>query len=50
MPGIDAHYGTATYVPMADGARYEVMLSRDALVARPANDRARDALGVWGGN
>lgn len=50
MPGIDAHYGTATYVPMADGARFEVMLSRDALVARPANDSARDAVGAWGRN
>jgi len=47
MPGVDAHYGTATYVPMADGARYEVMLSRDAIIARPANDRARDAIGTW---
>lgn len=46
-PGIDAHYGTATYVPMADGARYEVTLSRDALIARPANDRAREAVGNW---
>lgn len=49
-PGIDAHYGTATYVPMADGARFEVMLSRDAIIARPANDRARDAIGAWGLN
>ena len=47
-PGIDAYYGTATYVPMADGARYEVSLSRDALLARPANDRAREAVGSWG--
>ena len=47
MPGVDAHYGTATYVPMADGARYEVSLSRDALIARPANDLARDAVGRW---
>lgn len=47
MPGVDAHYGTATYVPMADGARYEVTLSRDAIIARPANDRARDAIGAW---
>jgi hypothetical protein len=47
MPGVDAHYGTATYVPMADGARYEVMLSRDAIIARPANDTARDAIGAW---
>lgn len=50
MPGVDAHYGTATYVPMADGARFEVTLSRDALIARPANDRAREAIGAWVGN
>jgi len=47
-PGVDAHYGTATYVPMADGARFDVYLSRDALIARPANDRAREAIGNWG--
>ena len=47
MPGIDAYYGTATYVPMADGARFEVNLSRDALIARPMNDAARKALGDW---
>ena len=47
MPGVDAYYGTATYVPMADGARFEVSLSRDALIARPANDVARDAVGNW---
>jgi hypothetical protein len=47
-PGIDAYYGTATYVPMIDGALFEVSLSRDALIARPANDRARDAVGAWG--
>ncbi len=47
IPGIDAYYGTATYVPMADGARYEVSLSRDALIARPANDRAREAVGQF---
>jgi hypothetical protein len=47
MPGIDAYYGTATYVPMVDGARFEVSLSRDAIVARPVNDIARDAVGSW---
>ena len=46
-PGIDAHYGTATFVPMVDGARYDVSLSRDALIARPANERAREAVGHW---
>lgn len=46
-PGIDAHYGTATYVPMADGARFDVSLSRDALIARPANSAAESAVGSW---
>jgi len=47
-PGVDAYYGTATYVPMADGARFDVSLSRDALIARPINDAARAAVGRWG--
>jgi hypothetical protein len=47
-PGVDAFYGTATYLPMADGARYRVTLSRDALVTRPINDPARNAVGDWG--
>lgn len=46
-PGVDAYYGTATYVPMADGARFEISLSRDALIARPVNDAAKRALGNW---
>lgn len=46
-PGIDAYYGSATYVPMTDGARFTVSLSRDALIARPANDAARAAVGDW---
>ncbi len=49
MPGVDAYYGTATYVPMADGARFEVSLTRDALIARPVNNAARDAVGSWAG-
>ncbi len=47
MPGIDAYYGTATYLPMADGARFEVTLTRTALIARPMNDAAREAVGNW---
>jgi hypothetical protein len=50
VPGVDAHYGTATYVPMVDGARFDVMLSRDALIARPDNDTARNAISAWQGN
>lgn len=48
MPGVDAYYGTATYLPMADGARFEVTLTRTALIARPSNAAARDAVGDWG--
>lgn len=47
-PGVDAYYGTATYLPMADQARFRVTLSRDALIARPINDEAREAVGDWG--
>lgn len=47
LPGVDARYGAATYVPMLDGALYEVSLSRDALIARPANDVARAAVMEW---
>ncbi|MBT8101900.1 MAG: cation/multidrug efflux pump [Gammaproteobacteria bacterium] len=47
MPGVDAYYGTATYVPMADGARFEVAMTRTALIARPVNDAAREAVGNW---
>ena len=47
LPGVDAYYGTATYVPMANGARFEVNLSRDALIARPMNENARNAVGDW---
>jgi len=48
LPGVDAYYGTATYLPMADGARFEVTLTRTALIARPVNDAAREAVGDWG--
>jgi hypothetical protein len=48
MPGVDAYYGTATYVPMADGARFEVTLTRTALISRPVNDAAREVVGNWG--
>lgn len=47
-PGIDAFYGTATYLPLANGARFQVTLSRDALIARPVNQQAREAVGDWG--
>jgi hypothetical protein len=40
LPFLDAVYGSATYVPMADGARYEVSLTQSGLMARPVNQAA----------
>jgi hypothetical protein len=48
LPGVDAHYGTATYLPMAHGATFEVTMTRTGLIARPVNDAARAAVGEWG--
>lgn len=46
-PLIDAVYGSATFVPMADGALYEVALSHTGLVAKPLNDAAKRAVNLW---
>ncbi|WP_339615171.1 cation/multidrug efflux pump [uncultured Gilvimarinus sp.] len=47
LPIVDAVYGSATYLPMADGALFEVSLSGTGLVTRPMNDSAREAVGAW---
>ncbi len=47
IPWVDAVYGSATYLPMVDGAHYTVSVSSSGLLARPANDTARKALGKW---
>jgi len=43
----DAQYGSATFLPMADGAAYDISLSQSGLVARPANDIAKAAIRRW---
>jgi hypothetical protein len=48
VDAVDTLYGGAAYMPMADGARYEVWITQSGLVARPANDQARAAsAGGW---
>jgi len=47
MPWMDALYGSATFLPMADGALYEIKVSQSGLLARPLNQAARDAVGSW---
>lgn len=44
---VDASYGSATYLPMADGALFSVSLSNSGLIARPLNDRAKAAVDSW---
>jgi hypothetical protein len=47
IPWLDALYGSATFLPMADGALYEIKVSQSGLIARPLNQAARDAVGGW---
>jgi hypothetical protein len=47
LPFVDAVYGSATYLPMADGARFQVTISQSGLVARPTNAAAEAAVGAW---
>jgi len=47
LPWADALYGSATFLPMADGALYEIKVSQSGLVSRPLNQAARDAVGSW---
>lgn len=47
LPFIDAVYGSATYLPMADGARYEIFITQSGLIGRPSNETAEKAAGAW---
>ena len=44
---VDAQYGNAAYLPMADGARYRISVGQSGLVARPINEAARQAVASW---
>ena len=47
IPWVDAFYGSATFLPMADGAEYEISITQSGLIARPLNDTARTAVSGW---
>lgn len=47
IPWVDTVYGSATYMPMADQAVYDVRITTSGLIARPANTPARQALAAW---
>ena len=43
IPVVDTLYGSGAFMPMADGARYEVRITQNGLVARPLNEVANEA-------
>lgn len=47
LPFVDAIYGNAAYMPMSDGARYEISITQTGLIARPVNAAAQQAAGSW---
>lgn len=47
MPFVEGVYGNATFMPMRDGAVFDVRLSASGLVAVPMNEQAREAVERW---
>lgn len=44
---IDATYGSATYVPMRNGAIYEIRMGYSGLSVHPTNAASREAITAW---
>lgn len=47
LPGFDARYGNAVFMPMADGAEYFLIINQSGLLARPSNEIAAEAVRNW---
>lgn len=47
VPWVDAIYGSATYLPMAHQAEFEVVVTQSGLAARPLNEEAERASVRW---
>jgi hypothetical protein len=47
VPWVNALSGSATFLPMADGALYQVSVSQSGLIARPLNQAGREAVAGW---
>ena len=47
LPWVDAVYGSATYMPMAHGAQYQITMSQTGLIARPTNITAEQVVSEW---
>lgn len=47
VPWVDAVYGSAAYMPMANKAQFKITVSHSGLIIRPANDIARQTIESW---
>lgn len=47
LPFVEAVYGNATFMPLEDGAVFDIRLSSTGLVSVPANQAARRAMNAW---
>ncbi len=47
FPWIDTTYGSATFLPMKDGALFSIRLTSRGLIARPMNEPAQEAIRQW---
>lgn len=47
LPFMEGIYGSATYMPLRDGALYDIRLSSSGLVTVPINEEARSAVKLW---
>lgn len=47
IPGLDAFYGSAAFLPMADGASYDIKITQSGVIARPRNSAAHAAVDGW---
>lgn len=47
VPFVAARYGNSSYVPMADQARYQIIINVNGIALEAANDVAKDATNAW---
>ncbi len=47
MPFVDAVFGSAAYVPLANKAEYSVSLGQSGILVRPTNEQAKKAIQLW---
>lgn len=47
LPWVDTVYGSGTFMPLTDGARFSITIGNTGLVARPNNPIAHEAIKHW---